>query len=449
MISSAKILWGEGLFLRPQHFQRQDLYHESRLIELGRTAHPYLWGIAALGFDQDALATGILRVNAIRGILPDGEMLNAPDGDDLPEPINLASVDDIGNGLVIFIGLPYLRQAGPNFTAKPDASSQACRYSQHEEPAPDLYTDATESDLTVLKKSLRLLSGRDNREQYVSMPIARIRPNGSGGYEFDPAFVPPVLSVRASPALFGMVRRLMEILQAKAQALYGYHREPSQNIVEFRSGDIASFWLLHTVNTAYASLQHLFQHPALHPERLFHEMLKLAGQLLTFSKAYGLGDLPVYNHSDPGPEFIKLDRIIRELIETVISSRHFSIALTEVKPAFHLGRLDSEKLTSNASYYLSVAADMPPAELVETVPQRVKIGAPDDVDKMVSSAMPGVRLMSAPQVPASIPVRPGCYYFSVEPHGPLYERMIAASAIMIYAPAGFKNLKLELFAIMQ
>lgn len=92
---------------------------------------------------------------------------------------------------------------------------------------------------------------------------------------------------------------------------------------------------------------------------------------------------------------------------------------------------------------------MPPAELVETVPHRIKIGAPDDVDKMVSSAMPGVRLMAAPQVPSSIPVRPGCYYFSIEPHGALYDRMIASSAIMIYAPVSFKNLKLELFAILR
>ncbi|HCY62717.1 MAG TPA: hypothetical protein DHV59_07790 [Oxalobacteraceae bacterium] len=39
---------------------------------------------------------------------------------------------------------------------------------------------------------------------------------------------------------------------------------------------------------------------------------------------------------------------------------------------------------------------MPPAELVEAVPQRIKIGAPDDVEKIVSSAMPGVCLMAAP-----------------------------------------------------
>lgn len=449
MNRSPKILWGEGLFLRPQHFQRQDLYHEGRLADLGRLVHPYLWGVHQITIDTDALAAGVLRMSAIQAVLPDGEPINAPEVDELPDPVELASLEGVSNGIVFHLALPYLRNFGPNFSTGRPPTGQVYRYYQHDESTPDMYTNAIESDLSFLKKSYRLLSDRDNRERHVSMPVVRVRTNSSGGHEIDPAFVPPIVAIRSSQQIHGMVRRLMEILRAKVQALYGYHREPSQHVIEFRSGDIASFWLLHTVNSACASLQHLFHHPALHPERLFHELLVLAGQLLTFSKAYSLPDLPVYNHANPGPEFSKLDRIIRELIDTVISSRHLSIALNEVKHAFYLGRLDSEKLTRNASFYLSVAADIPPAELVEAVPQRVKVGAPDDVDKMVSSAMPGVRLMSAPQVPAPIPVRPGCYYFSIEPHGALYERMIDSNSIMIYVPSGFKNLKLELFAVTQ
>lgn len=445
----SKILWGEGLFLRPQHFQRQDLYHETRLTEFGRAIHPYIWGIKDLKFDTEALSAGILRVIQLNAVMPDGEMVSAPHNDEMPEPVNLRTMENFGQGAIFYIALPHLRDSGVNFSSEGEVSGQVHRYYQQEENAPDLFTNAIDSELTVLKKSLRILSERDNHKQYISIPFVRVRPTSSGGYELDPTFVPPILSIESCPAVYLTVRRLLEILQAKAQALYGYHREPSANILEFRSGDIASFWLLHTVNTAYASLRHLFQHPALHPERLFQEMLRLAGQLLTFSTAYALSDLPVYNHADPGPGFQKLDVIVRELLETVISSRYFSISLSEVKPSFHLGRLDSEKLTRNAALYICIAADMPPAELVETVPQRFKIGSPDDVEKMVSSAMPGVRLMAAPQVPPSIPVRPGCYYFSIESYGSLHDRMIASNAIMIYTPTGFKNLKLELFAVTQ
>ena len=51
-------------------------------------------------------------------------------------------------------------------------------------------------------------------------------------------------------------------------------------------------------------------------------------------------------------------------------------------------------------------AALAPAALAEAVPQRFKLGAPDDVDKLVLSATGGVRLVHAPQVPAAIPVRP-------------------------------------------
>jgi type VI secretion system protein ImpJ len=279
--------------------------------------------------------------------------------------------------------------------------------------------------------------------------VVRIRRTSTGGYEADANFLAPALSIDTQPALYALLRQILDILQAKCAALYGHHREPSKNVIEFRSGDIASFWLLHTASAAFAELSHLFHHPRLHPERLFHALLRLAGALLTFSRTYSLEDLPVYDHLQPGPAFFRLDSIVRDLIDTVISARYVSITLSETKPSYHLGRIDSDKLAQNTSFYLGVGADMPPAELVEAIPLRLKIGAPDDVEKLVLSAMPGVRLQSAPQVPAAVPVRPGTYYFSVEPHGPLYERMLQAQSIMIYAPSGFADLKLELFGVIQ
>jgi type VI secretion system protein ImpJ len=86
-------------------------------------------------------------------------------------------------------------------------------------------------------------------------------------------------------------------------------------------------------------------------------------------------------------------------------------------------------------------------ELVDVVPLRFKVGAPDDVEKFVLSALPGVRLQYAPQLPAAVPVRPETCYFVLEAKGPMYERMLKAQSISIYVPAGLKELRLELLAV--
>ena len=58
---TSKVLWGEGLLLRPQHFQRQDQYHEHCLHKGIRAVHPYAWGVDKLEVDRDALGNGVLR----------------------------------------------------------------------------------------------------------------------------------------------------------------------------------------------------------------------------------------------------------------------------------------------------------------------------------------------------------------------------------------------------
>ncbi len=442
----SKVFWGEGLFLRPQHFQQQDAYHEARLRDIAASLHPYAWGVRQCSFDLQSLASGTLRPLQISAIFPDGELYSAPTDDDLPEALSLADLPAGVQVTTLYLALPLLRVHGGNCGSEVDG---AARFTQSNRATPDLYTDAGEAELGYLRKTVRLLTEDEARDAFSALPIARIRRTSTGSYELDDEFIAPSLGIAASPVLMLQLRRLLDALQAKTDALYGMHREPSQHIVEFRSGDIASFWLLHTANSSFAALSHLFRHPGMAPERLFQELSRLAGGLMTFSKSYALSDLPSYRHSAPQAGFDTLFKIIRELLDTVISERYFSIALTEVKPSFHLGRIDSQRIDEKSAFYLGVAADIPGSELAHTVPVRFKVGAPDDVDKCVLSALPGVKLTHAAQVPAAIPVRPGSQYFAIEPRGPLYERMLKAESITIYVPSGVRELKLELIALTQ
>ncbi|MDN2670940.1 type VI secretion system baseplate subunit TssK [Janthinobacterium sp. SUN026] len=451
---AAKILWGEGLFLRPQHFQRQDQYHEARLHHTASALHPYLWGVAHMEWDLAALKTGTLRLQALSAIFRDGEVFEAlGDGatgsDTLPPPVDLEALPPAVQEVTYYAALPILNGEGMNYTAQASTAGTpaATRFAHALRATPDLFTESAVADVAYLKKSVRLIPDSEARGSYDCLPLIALRRTVSGGFEPVPSFMAPSLAIAGAPRLRGVLEHLLDALQAKVSALHGHHREPSRNVIEFRSGDVSSFWLLHTASTAAAALMHYVRHPALHPERLYEALLGLAGGLLSYSKHYTLASLPAYDHAQPGACFDAIDGIIRELLDTVISSKYFSIALLEEQPSYYLGKLDSGKIDQHTTLYLAIRAAMPAIELVDVVPLRVKVGAPDDVEKCVLTAMPGLKLSHAPQVPAAIPVRPDTYYFAIENRGALYEQMLKAQSISVYVPAGIRDLQLELIAV--
>ena len=451
---AAKVLWGEGLFLRPQHFQRQDQYHEARLHHTASALHPYLWGVAHMEWDLAALKTGTLRLQALSAIFRDGEVFEAlgdgaPGSDSLPPPVDLEALPPAVQEVTYYAALPILNGDGTNYTAQASMAGTpaATRFAHAMRATPDLFTESAVADVAYLKKTVRLIPDSEARGSYDCLPLIALRRTVSGGFEPVPSFMAPSLAIAGAPRLLGVLEHLLDALQAKVSALHGHHREPSRNVIEFRSGDVSSFWLLHTVSTAAAALMHYVRHPALHPERLYEALLGLAGGLLSYSKHYTLASLPAYDHAQPGACFDAIDGIIRELLDTVISSKYFSIALLEDQPSYYLGKLDSGKIDQHTTLYLAIRAAMPAIELVEVVPVRVKVGAPDDVEKCVLTAMPGLKLSHAPQVPAAIPVRPDTYYFAIENRGALYEQMLKAQSISVYVPAGIRDLQLELIAV--
>lgn len=446
MSAALKLLWSEGLFLRPQHFQQQDRYHEARLHQAMLAAHPYLWGVRTLEWDMSALRNNLLRLDTFAAIFRDGELVDAPDCDPLPPAFDLSAVPANVHALTCYAALALLAPDASNYAA-PETAAPGARYVRQERATPDIYSEATAAELSYLRPSVRLVTDLEPRSACDCIPVARLRRVVSGGFEHDPGFLAPSLSLAAAPRLRTRLEQLLDALQAKVNALQGHMREPSRNVIEFRSGDVSSFWLLHTASTSAAMLMHYLRHPQLHPERLFEAMLGLAGALMTYSKSYQLNQLPVYEHGAPAEGFQRLDGIIRDLLDTVISARYFAIALAEEKPCYHLGKLDSGRIAADTTLYLAIGAAMPALELVEVVPLRVKVGAPDDVEKCVLAAMPGVKLMHAPQVPAAIPIRPDTCYFALENRGVLYEQMLKAQSISIYVPAGLRDLRLELIGV--
>ncbi len=447
MTKAHRILWGEGVFLRPQHFQQQDLYFDSRLHHCLSTVHSHPWGIRAVEVDREVMANGLIRLNRLEMAFQDGTFLDAPHGEPLPLARNLNDIPNLGVEVLVYACLPLMNAYGGNCGEHGIPTNRPVRYFTERVQAADLYTDALESEIASLKVNVRLMMDVENRDGNLSVPVVKLLKSPTGVWSVDDTYVPPLLEIQGAPPVMTMLRRLIDILLIKSQALTASHRERVKSIVEYGTSDIASFWLLHTVNRNFPLLNHLLQFPQAHPEEIYKYYGQLAGELITFSSSYTLNDIPPYKHDNLTDTFQRFDLLIRQLLETVISSRYAVIPLVSTRPSFFVGRLESDHLTENTDFYLSVSSEHPAAQIIEAVPLKLKVGSPDDVEKILNSAMAGVRLNHVTQTPAAVPVRIGNHYFELDPHGTIYDRMLKSRSVCIYVPKLLPDMKFELIAV--
>ncbi len=445
----SKLLWSEGLFIKPHHFQQQDTYHENRSSYLTHLINPYMWGLNHIAVNESALENNKVIIQELEFVFPDGTIVNAPNNDPCPLTLELTEQDTQKSEIILEIVLPSIQPFVSNI--EDESHKQIVRYKSKHTDVKDLYANSSEAslDFVIHQTYLKIYSENQQvNDSVISVPILKLHKiNSSGSFVIDKNFIPSIISWGASPKLSDMLNSLLDILQAKSNALYNYHREPVKNLIEFRSSDVASFWLLNIVNQHYARLYHIKSNHQFASERLYQELLSLVGCLMTFSSLYNLNDLLPYNHLAPAECFIKIYQFIRDLISTVISSKTISIILNEYKPSFWSGDLDSEKIDEDTIFYLGIKSSMNVSELCDNVNTCFKIGSSDDVEKMVMSAMPGIQLKYLAQIPAEISIKPSYVYFEMDKKNYLYERMLKSKNLNLYIPGGFDDISLELIAL--
>src|ERR1700761_2420449 len=89
MSSNNRIVWSEGLFLRPQHFQQQERHLERYIEGRSRDLRPHSWGFTELEVERDLVAIGKLGLRRAFGVFPDGTPFAMPEDDPLPAPLEL------------------------------------------------------------------------------------------------------------------------------------------------------------------------------------------------------------------------------------------------------------------------------------------------------------------------------------------------------------------------
>lgn len=444
-----KVLWNEGLFLTPHHFQQWDRYLESELWQRLRAIQPLCYGFTELKIDEDALATGELVVNRCAGIMQDGLLFGCPDADQVPPTRQLSGVFDAKGAIfdarrgavAVYLAAPLVRPG----TCATSADGATTRFGQSSVVIRDENTASNEREVAVARKSLRILLEGESLDDYTWLKMAEIVRGPSGRVELVPTFIPPCLQLRASERLQLILRRILETLAARGDELAQQRRHRGSGVVEFAISESASFALLQIINGALPVIRHCHSQPGLHPERVFSELSRLAGVLYTFAGEGHPKDLPLYVHDELTSTFGQLDEQLRGLLNVVIPTRAVRIPLKQDQETSFSGDLQGDD--DDMAYYLAVTASVRPDKLVKEVPLKAKIAAPEDLDYLVSQAIRGIGLQHLPTPPPELPLYPDWQYFKVLNVGEQWKSVQAARRIAFHLPLEFKGLRLELLAV--
>lgn len=439
---SNKVIWSEGLFLRPQHFQQHDRYIEN-LVEARLTSScTFSWGIRSLEIDQNLLALGSFAISSCRGVFPDGTPFRIPDDAEAPAPLTVT--EDLQNEKIL-LALP-VRRAGSAETDSTEVTDPLARYVPREVTVEDSNADhRIAAELQVAEPRLRFLREGDDQSHFTCLAIARIQEARPGkGVILDEAFLPPYLDCSASTQLRSFLTELQGLLHHRGEALASRVTEANRGGVS----EIADFLLLQVVNRLEPLVQHLGNLHGLHPEHLYRTALQIAGELATFTRQEKRPSaFPPYQHDDLENTFGPLVKEIRQSLSMVLEQRAIAIPLEERKYGVRVAPINDRNLLKEAQFVLAVNAQVRPELLQNHFPTQVKVGPVEHIRQLVNSALPGIALRLLPVAPRQIPYHAGHTYFALDQTGQYWRALEQSGAFGIHVAGDFPGLQLALWAI--
>ncbi len=450
MSGLARVVWSEGMHLAQHHFQAQSRYFEELVSHTMSSLFYKPYGLTSVGLDAAALLNGTAALIHARGVLPDGLVFNLPE-DGLPHSLDVRDLfSPTQDRHLLLLGIPAFQPTRPN-TAEPSQNGADARFVATQHPILDETTGEDEKKVGIARKNLRLVLDNGVDPDLVTIPIARIRRDGSGNFVYDPDYIPPTLRVGGSPRLVELLSRLVEILESKAEALAA--ERGSGSVGERGSGEIASFWLSHAVHASLGPLRHHLQSGELSPEELYVELARLAGALCTFSLTSDSRSVPAYDHDRLDECFGALDRHIRSHLDVVVPTNCVSVRLQKSDANLYAGNILDKRCFDRARWYLSVRTSGPAADAIAKVPRLVKVCSANHIVKLVQRGHPGLTLEHVQVPPSEIPQRAGAQYFEIVRGTatgvhPCWTWIVESGQVGVYVPDAIPDVELDLAVVL-
>lgn len=436
-----KVVWSEGMFLRPQHFQQEARYVEALVEGRCGALQPQGWGFKELRLDAALLGLGKLGLVAARGVFADGTPFNIPGDDAAPAPLDIPA--DM-HGAVVYLAIPVRRPGQLEIDDGTEATAARAQLREEElrdtSPGP-----ATAAPIQVASLRTRLLLERERRDEYVCLGVARVLEcRADKQIVLDEKYIPPVLDAQAGAALADFIKELQGRLRHRADSLAGRVSAAGRS----GAAEIADFLLLQTVNRYEPVIAHLTTLGGVHPEVFFRLCLALAGELATFTRESKRPiAFPAYRHDDLQAAYEPVMTELRAALSKVLAQVAVSIPLQEHRYGIRVASVADRTLLSEAVFVLAVKADMPAEDMRRRFPAQSKVGPKERISELVNFALQGIGMRVLPVAPRQLPYYAGYVYLELERPNEYWQQIEETGDIALHVAGEFPGLKLELWAI--
>jgi type VI secretion system protein ImpJ len=442
MSDTNKIVWSEGMFLRPQHFQQQDRYFEHYIDGRCNAQGPYSWGLQELKLDTELLKLGKFGITHARGVFPDGTPFDFPEHDAQPPVLTIP--DNTGSEL-IYLCVPLRREGALDVYRGTNIQSQSRYRADNEAVRNSTAESGEEVELELGQLCLGLRRGNEDRGGYATIGVARVveklvdRP-----LKLDDGYIPPLLDCAVSPVLTALLTELRGLLHQRAEALA--HRLVDSG--RAGSAEIADYLLLQVLNRIEPLSNHLASVGGLHPQVLYTELLQMAGELSTFTtRGKRPPEFPPYQHSNLESGFNAVLAALRQCLSTVLEQTAMALELIERKYGIHVAAITDRSLITSATFVLAAKADISGDLLRSRFPSQVKVAPVEKIRELIGAQLPGIGLSPLPVAPRQIPYHAGFTYFELDRSAELWRAMQNSGGFAVHLGADFPGIAMELWAI--
>jgi type VI secretion system protein ImpJ len=442
MSVNSRVIWSEGLFLQPQHFQQQERYFERYVEARCHSLVPHSWGFTEIEFERDLLSIGKVAMRRLAGVFPDGTPFRMPDDDPLPEPLDIRPD---ARDQILYLAIP-LRRSGELEAGREAGVDELVRHQIREVQARNATSgDGDPALLEVGALRTRLLVASDVTDAYACVPLAQVvECRADKQVVLDDSFIPTVLQVRTASRLAAFTTELLGLLHQRGEALGGRVAATGRGA----AAEFADFLMLQAINRYEPLLAHYADSGNPHPERLFQICVAAAGELATFTaNSKRPPRLPAYRHDSLRESFDPVIAALREALSKVLLQTAISIPIEPKKFGISVAIVGDKSLYSTAVFILAARADLPAEELRSRFPAQLKIGPAERIGDLVRLQLPGVPVHAVPVAPRQIPYHAGFAYFELDQTSELWEQLKSSGGIAMHVAGEFPGLAMEFWAI--